>query len=266
MSGIKIVVAGAAGRMGRTLVRLISETEGSVVAGALEAPDHADLGRDAGVLAGLAANGVPLSSDPAAAFAMADAYVDFTAPRVSVALAAQAAEAGIVAVIGSTGFAAEDDARIRAAAEKTVIVKSGNMSRGVSLLAALVKQAARTLAFDIEILEMHHAQKKDAPSGTALLLGEAAAAARGRKLSDVALRGRDGMTGPRPEGAIGFASLRGGSVVGEHQVIFAGLGERLTLSHSAEDRSIFARGAIAAALWGQGKTPGLYTMADVLGL
>jgi len=140
------------------------------------------------------------------------------------------------------------------------------MSRGVSLLAALVKQAARTLAFDIEILEMHHAQKKDAPSGTALLLGEAAAAARGRKLSDVALRGRDGMTGPRPEGAIGFASLRGGSVVGEHQVIFAGLGERLTLSHSAEDRSIFARGAIAAALWGQGKTPGLYTMADVLGL
>jgi 4-hydroxy-tetrahydrodipicolinate reductase len=266
MSGIKIVVAGASGRMGRTLLRIISETEGCVVAGALEAPGHGDLGQDAGTLAGLAANGVPLSSDPAAAFAKADAYVDFTAPKVSVALAALAAEAKIVAVIGSTGFSAADDARIRAAAEKTVIVKSGNMSRGVSLLAALVKQAARTLDFDIEILEMHHAQKKDAPSGTALLLGEAAAQARGQQLSDVAVRGRDGMTGPRPQGAIGFAALRGGSVVGEHQVIFAGQGERLILSHSAEDRSIFARGAVAAALWGQGKKPGLYTMADVLGL
>jgi 4-hydroxy-tetrahydrodipicolinate reductase len=266
MNDIRIAVAGAAGHMGRTLVRIIAETKGCAVSGALEAPGHTDLGKDAGVLAGLAANGVLLRSDPAAVLAKADAYVDFTAPKISVALAALAAEAKIVAVIGSTGFTAEDDAKIRAAAEKTAIIKSGNMSRGVTLLAALVKQAARTLDFDIEILEMHHARKVDAPSGTALLLGEAAAQALGRKLSEVAVRGRDGQTGPRPEGVIGFASLRGGTVVGEHAVIFAGLGERLTLSHSAEDRSIFARGAVAAAVWGQGKKPGLYTIADVLGL
>jgi len=264
MNDVRIVVTGAAGRMGRTLVRIIAETRGCVLSGALEAPGHPALGQDAGVLAGLAANGVALTAEATAAFAEADAVVDFTAPKVSVALAELAAQAKIVAVIGSTGFSAEDEAKIREAAGKTVIVKSGNMSRGVALLAALVKQAAKALDFDIEILEMHHAKKVDAPSGTALLLGEAAASARGQKLSEAAVRGRDGQTGPRPAGTIGFASLRGGTVVGEHQVIFAGNGERLTLSHSAEDRSIFAHGAVAAALWGQGKNPGLYSMADVL--
>jgi 4-hydroxy-tetrahydrodipicolinate reductase len=264
MNDIQIVVTGAAGRMGRTLTRIIAETQGCVLSGALEAPGHPDLGKDAGVLAGLPANGIFLSADAAAAFAQADAVLDFTTPKVSLVLAELAAQAKIVAVIGSTGFSAEDEAKIRAAAEKTVIVKSGNMSRGVALLAALVKQAAKALDFDIEILEMHHAKKVDAPSGTALLLGEAAAAARGRTLAETAVRGRDGQTGPRLAGTIGFASLRGGTVVGEHQVIFAGSGERLTLSHTAEDRSIFAHGAVAAAIWGQGKKPGLYSMADVL--
>jgi 4-hydroxy-tetrahydrodipicolinate reductase len=267
MSDIKIVVAGAGGRMGRTLVRVISETQGCAVAGALEAATHPDLGKDAGVLAGLAPLGVALSADPSALLAAADVVVDFTTPKVSVALAEMAAEKHIVAVIGTTGFSAEDEARIRTASQKTAIVKSGNMSRGISLLAALVKQAAKALPdFDIEILEMHHAKKVDAPSGTALLLGEAAAAGRGIALGDAAVRGRDGMIGPRPSGAIGFASLRGGTVVGEHQVIFAGNGERLTLSHSAEDRTILASGAVAAVLWSQGKKPGLYSMVDVLGL
>jgi len=267
MSDIRIVVAGAAGRMGRTLVRAIAGTQGCVVVGVLEAKNHPDLGKDAGVLAGLAPLGVALTDDPIALLAAADAIVDFTVPKVSVALAELAAEKRIAAVIGTTGFSAADEVKIRAASKKTAIVKSGNMSRGVTLLAALVKQAAKAMPdFDIEILEMHHARKVDAPSGTALLLGEAAAAGRNIKLADVAVRGRDGMTGPRPSGAIGFASLRGGTVVGEHQVIFAGNGERLTLSHSAEDRTILASGAVAAVLWGQGKKPGLYSMADVLGL
>ncbi len=267
MSDVRIVVAGAAGRMGRTLVRVISETEGCVVAGALEARGHADLGKDAGVLAGVAPLGVALSDDPLALISKADAVVDFTTPKVSVELAGLAAQARIVDVIGSTGLSADDEAKIRAAARHAVIVKSSNMSRGVAVLAALVKQAAKALpGFDIEIVEMHHARKVDAPSGTALLLGEAAAAARGIRLDEHAVRGRDGHTGARPEGAIGFASLRGGTVVGDHQVILAGGGERIVLSHIAEDRSILASGAVAAVLWGQGRKEGLYTMADVLGL
>ncbi|MDE1939178.1 MAG: 4-hydroxy-tetrahydrodipicolinate reductase, partial [Alphaproteobacteria bacterium] len=237
------------------------------LAGALEAKGHPDLGQDAGVLAGLKPLGVMLTDDPAVVMAKANAVVDFTTPRVSVMLAALAAEAGAAHVIGTTGCSAEDDRKIADAAKHTVIVKSGNMSLGVTLLAALVKQAAKALPdFDIEIVEMHHNKKVDAPSGTALLLGEAAAQGRGITLSDHAIRARDGHTGARAEGAIGFASLRGGTVVGEHEVILAGTGERIALSHSAEDRVIFARGAVAAALWGQGKKPGLYAMSDVLGL
>ena len=267
MSDIRIVVAGAAGRMGRTLVRRITETEGCVVSGALEAKGHPDLGKDAGPLAGAGPLGVLLSDDPLTAIAQGEAVVDFTTPKVSVELAALAAQARIVDVIGTTGFSREDEAKIAAAARHAAIVKSGNMSRGIAVLTALVKQAAKVLpGFDIEIVEMHHNKKVDAPSGTALMLGKAAADARGIDFQSNAVKSRDGHTGARIAGTIGFAALRGGTVVGEHQVILAGEGERIVLSHIAEDRIILARGALAAALWGQGKKEGLYGMADVLGL
>ena len=253
--------------MGRALIRAIAETKGCVLSGALEANAHSDLGLDAGSLAGLKPLGVTLVDDASPLLAKAGAIIDFTIPKVSVELAQLAAEAHVVHVIGTTGCSPDDDAKIRDAARHNAIVKSGNMSLGVTLLAALVKRAAKALPdFDVEIVEMHHGKKVDAPSGTALLLGKAAADGRGIALDDHAIRARDGHTGPRPQGAIGFASLRGGTVVGEHQVILAGPGERVVLSHIAEDRAIFARGAVAAALWGQGRKPGLYTMADVLGL
>ena len=264
---IRIVVTGASGRMGRTLVRIINETEGCVVSGALEANGHPDLGKDAGELAGIGAIGIAISDDALPLIAKAHAIVDFTAPKVSVELAALAAQARIVHVIGSTGFSDEDNAKITAAARHAVIIKSGNFSRGVTMLAALVKQAAKALPdFDIEIVEMHHNKKVDAPSGTALLLGDSAAKGREISLADHSVRSRDGHTGARVPGAIGFAALRGGTVVGDHQVILAGSGERLVLGHIAEDRSIFARGAVTAIKWGHGKKPGLYAMADVLGV
>lgn len=266
MGDMRLIVAGAAGRMGRALISLIAATEGVALIGALEGPQSEALGQDAGTLAGCRPLGVKISSDALACVAAADGIIDFTTPRASLELAALAAQARIVHVIGTTGFSAEDEARVAAAAHHAVIVKSGNMSLGVNLLAALVEQAAHALGpdYDIEIVEMHHRKKVDAPSGTALLLGEAAARGRGVRLADKSVRGRDAMTGVREAGAIGFASLRGGTVVGEHAVIFAGPGERLELIHKAEDRGIFARGALHAALWGRGKKPGLYTMADVL--
>ena len=267
MSDIRIVVAGAAGRMGRTLVRIITEIKGCVVSGAFEMKGHPLLGQDAGTLAGVGELGVPLTDDPLAVIAKADALVDFTGAKSSVELAGLAAQARIVDVIGSTGFTPEDDAKIAAAARHAVIIKSGNFSRGIAMLAALVKKAAKELpGFDVEIVEMHHNRKIDAPSGTALMLGEAAAAGRDVSLAEQSVRGRDGHTGARVPGTIGFASLRGGTVVGDHQVILAGPSERLVLGHIAEDRAIFAHGAISAALWGQGKKPGLYNMADVLGV
>ncbi len=267
MSAVRIVVAGAGGRMGRAIIRAIAETKDCVLAGALEATGHADLGADAAALAGLQGAGIPLTDDPLPLIAHADAVIDFTVPKVSVALAKLTAQARIVQVIGTTGFAGDDEAKIRAAARHAVIVKSGNMSMGVTLLAALVAQAAKALpGFDIEIVEMHHRMKVDAPSGTALLLGRAAADARGVSLDDKAVHSREGRTGARAEGAIGFAALRGGTVVGEHKVILAGPHERIELGHIAEDRMIFANGAVAAARWGQGRKPGLYGMADVLGL
>ena len=267
MSDLKIVVAGASGRMGRALVREIALGAGMTLAGALEAEGHPDLGQDAGQLAGLQPNGVILTADPLPLIAHAGAVIDFTRPLVSTMLAELAAQARIVHVIGTTGFSPADEARIKAAARHAVIVKSGNMSLGVTLLAALVEKAAKALPhFDIEVLEMHHRMKVDAPSGTALLLGEAAAKGRGIALDKHWVKSRDGETGPRIDGAIGFAALRGGTVVGEHEVILAGNGERITLAHIAEDRAIFARGAVAAARWGHGKKPGLYGMTDVLGL
>jgi 4-hydroxy-tetrahydrodipicolinate reductase len=201
-------------------------------------------------------------------FTHIEGVLDFATPAASLEAAALSAQARIIHVIGTTGFTAADEAQLEAAARHATIIKSGNMSLGVNLLSALVEQAARALdeSFDIEILEMHHRHKVDAPSGTALLLGEAAALGRGIALSECSVRTRDGHTGERPAGAIGFAALRGGSVVGDHSVIFAGAGERLELSHRAQDRQIYARGAITAALWGQGRGPGLFSMRDVLGI
>ena len=267
MANIRVTIAGASGRMGRTLVRAITEADDMRLAFALERAGHVELGKDAGVLAGLPANGIVLSDDALAALAASDAVLDFTSPAASVALSELAAQARIVHVIGTTGFADADLTRLRASARHAVIVKSGNMSLGVNLLAALVREAAKALPnYDIEILEMHHRMKVDAPSGTALLLGEAAAQGRSVALKEHEQRARDGQTGARPDGAIGFASLRGGTVVGDHTVTIAGPFERIELTHRAEDRMIFARGAVAAARWGQGKKPGLYAMSDVLGL
>jgi 4-hydroxy-tetrahydrodipicolinate reductase len=189
-------------------------------------------------------------------------------PAATLALAELAAKAGTAHIIGTTGLSAEDEKLIAEAAKRTVVVKSGNMSMGVNLLAALVKQVAKTLGedFDVEVVEMHHNKKIDAPSGTALMLGRAAAQGRGIKLEERSARGRDGVTGARRAGDIGFASLRGGTVVGDHTVIFAGPAERIELTHKAEDRMLFARGAVRAALWARGQKPGLYSMTDVLGL
>ncbi|MEJ1157010.1 4-hydroxy-tetrahydrodipicolinate reductase [Prosthecomicrobium sp. N25] len=267
MSEMRLIVVGAAGRMGQALVRAVAAAEGVTLSGAVERAGSPHLGRDAGAVAGLEPLGVPISDDPLPLFAAADGVLDFTSPAATVQFAELAAQARIVHVVGTTGCSADDEAKIHAAARHAVVVKSGNMSLGVNLLAQLVRQAARALdaEFDIEVVEMHHRMKVDAPSGTALLLGEAAAAGRGVDLGAHSARGRDGHTGARRTGDIGFASLRGGTVVGDHTVVFAGPGERIELSHRAEDRSLFARGALRAALWGRGRKPGLYTMADVLG-
>ena len=268
MSDMRLIVAGAGGRMGRTLIKAVAEARGVVLAGAIEAPGAAVIGRDAGELAGLGPNGIIVGADVPALLDKADGLVDFTVPAATVALAEATARHGLVHVIGTTGLAAAEEKFIAAAAARARIVKSGNMSLGVNLLAALVERVAKTLddEFDIEIFEMHHNKKVDAPSGTALLFGEAAARGRGIGLASHAARGRDGVTGARKPGDIGFASLRGGTVVGEHGVIFAGPHERIELVHKAEDRMIFARGAVRAALWARGRKPGLYSMADVLGL
>jgi 4-hydroxy-tetrahydrodipicolinate reductase len=268
MSDMRLVVAGAAGRMGRTVIKAIVETDGVVLAGALDAPGGPAIGQDASELAGVGRNGIAVSLDTPAALAEADGVIDFTIPAASVVLAEHCADHGLVHVIGTTGFTPDDEKTIAAAAARACIVKSGNMSLGVNLLAALVRQVARTLddEFDIEIIEMHHNRKIDAPSGTALLLGAAAAEGRDVGLRERSVRTRDGHTGARKRGDIGFAVLRGGTVVGEHSVIFAGPHERIELAHKAEDRMIFARGAVKAALWARGRKPGLYSMADVLGL
>lgn len=267
MADVRLMVAGASGRMGRTLIHAIAEIPGVALSGALEAAGHASLGQDSGILAGLPANGILISDKAEDLVAASDVVVDFTRPHVTMALSAHAVKHGKAHIIGTTGFSPEQEADLAKAAEKIVIVKSGNMSMGVAVLTALVKKAAAVLAdFDAEILEMHHNKKVDAPSGTALMLGRAVAEGRGVKLEEHMDRGRDGETGARKAGDIGFASLRGGTVVGEHEVIFAGPRERVILSHSAEDRAIFANGAVKCALWTAGKPAGLYSIHDVLGL
>ena len=249
MSDMRLIVAGAGGRMGRTLVRTIDATPGLV-------------------LAGLPANGIMLSADLWELAKNADGVIDFTVPAATIANVAIAAQRGIIHVIGTTGLSDSDDAVIKSVASRAIVVKAGNMSLGVNLLVAVTRRVAEALDedFDIEIVEMHHKDKVDSPSGTALRLGAAAAQGRGINLAEHSARARDGLTGPRRRGDIGFASLRGGSVVGDHRVILAGPGERIELAHLAGDRSIFARGAVKALLWGRGKPPGLYSMSDVLGL
>jgi len=268
MTSMGLTVVGAAGRMGRTLIQAIHEVDGVHLSAAVERPDSADLGRDGGELAGVGHLGIAITDDPLTAFAASDGVIDFTGPQATLSFAEIAAQARIVHVVGTTGMTAEQDDALKAAARHAVVIKSGNMSLGVNLLAELVKQAAKALQtdFDIEVLEMHHRHKVDAPSGTALLLGDAAAEGRGIDLAENSVRVRDGITGARDDGTIGFATLRGGSVIGEHSVIFAGEGERIELTHKSQDRSLFARGAVKAALWGFHKKPGFYSMKDVLGL
>lgn len=263
-----IVVTGASGRMGQMLIETIRASAACKLVAVTERPGHAWAGCDLGEALGGAAWGVPVTDDPLEAFAKAQAVIDFTAPAATVAHAELAAQARAVHVIGTTGMSDADIAKLEPAARHAVIVRAGNMSLGVNLLMGLTKRVAAALdeAFDIEVVEAHHRHKVDAPSGTALMLGEAAAAGRGVALSDVRDSGRDGITGARKPGDIGFSAIRGGDVVGEHDVIFAADGERIVLRHLATDRKIFARGAIKAALWGQDKTPGQYDMMDVLGL
>lgn len=262
-----IVVTGASGRMGQMLVRVVSESDRARLVGAVERKGHDWVGRDIGTAMGGAELGVTVTDDPLEAFARAQAVLDFTAPGATLEFAALAAQARAVHVIGTTGMSEEQIAKLEPASRHAVIVRAGNMSLGVNLLTQLTRRVAEALdeEFDIEVVEAHHHHKVDAPSGTALMLGEAAAEGRGVKLSDVSDRGRDGITGAREKGHIGFSAIRGGDIVGEHDVIFAGAGERIILRHIATDRLVFARGALKAALWGQDKTPGQYDMADVLG-
>jgi 4-hydroxy-tetrahydrodipicolinate reductase len=268
MAPARLAVLGAGGRMGRMLIKAIAESQEAVLAGAVERPGSNILGVDAGTLAGFGAFGVPVTDSLVGLAGEIDGVIDFTSPDATVAAARIAAERGLVHIIGTTGLEEPHLAAIARAAELTPIVRSGNMSLGVNLLATLVRQVAGALGqeWDIEIVEMHHRHKVDAPSGTAILLGEAAADGRHVALKDKRISGRDGITGPRHAGDIGFAALRGGSVVGDHTVIFAGSGERIELRHIAEDRSLFASGALKAALWAKGRPPGLYSMLDVLGL
>lgn len=268
MAQLKIAIAGAGGRMGLAVLRAAAANPQIAVAAALVRPGSPHLGKDVGALAGLDAQGIAVTDDIEAGLAAADALIDFTSPATSIALARRTAARKMIHVIGTTGLAPADHAAIAAAGQAGArIVEDGNFSMGMNVLANLVRQAAAALPdYDIEIVEMHHNRKVDAPSGTALLLGRAAAQGRGVDLAAQSVRVRDGHTGPRRAGTIGFATLRGGTVVGEHTVIFAGPQERVEFSHRAEDRAIFANGALAAALWARDKAPGVYAMADVLGL
>ena len=268
MSDMKLAVMGVAGRMGRELIRAIDDTEGCVIAGGTEASGCDAIGQDIGQLAGLGPVGIVATDELLELFTQVGGILDFTAPAATLGFAELAAQARIVHVIGTTGLSGKDEKKISAASRHARIVKAGNMSLGVNLLAALTKKVAQALDkdFDIEVLEMHHRHKVDAPSGTALMLGESAAEGRNIELEGHSVRSRDGHTGARKRGDIGFATLRGGSVVGEHTVIFAADGERVELTHKAADRGIFARGGVKAALWARDKPPGLYSMADVLGI
>ncbi|MGJ8622864.1 MAG: 4-hydroxy-tetrahydrodipicolinate reductase [Yoonia sp.] len=263
-----IVITGGSGRMGQMLIQSVLASDKCRLVGVLEREGHDWIGQDIGTAMGGQPAGLNVTDDPVAVFAKAQAVIDFTAPAATVGFAALAAQARAVHVIGTTGLSPDDLKAINAAARHAVIVRAGNMSLGVNLLVQLTKKVAAALDedFDIEVIEAHHNQKVDAPSGTALMLGEAAAEGRGVSLDAVRDSGRDGITGARKKGGIGFSAIRGGDIVGEHDVLFAAAGERIVLRHLATDRAIFARGALKAALWGQDRAPGEYDMVDVLGL
>lgn len=258
-----IMIMGATGRMGQMLIQNIIAHPTARLTAAVERAGNERLGTAAGT-----GTDVVITDDVEAALAGADVVIDFTAPAATVALAQQAAATGVAHVIGTTGFSDNDLAAIAKAAQHNTIVRAGNMSLGVNLLVQLTRKVAAALDadYDIEVIEAHHRHKVDAPSGTALMLGEAAAEGRGVSLSDVSDRARDGITGARERGRIGFSAIRGGDIIGEHDVLFAADGERITLRHVASDRAVFARGAIHAALWTQGKPHGEYSMIDVLDL
>ncbi len=265
---LKVGIIGCAGRMGQMLVRTVAANDRCLVVGGSEQPRSAAVGRDLGLVAGIDALGVSVTDDPADLFTQADAVLEFTSPAATVQHVELAAKKKKIHVIGTTGFEPPQMAVLHRAGKQTAIVLAPNMSVGLNLLLRMVEQMAHALDadWDIEILEMHHRHKVDAPSGTALALGRAAAAGRGADLDHVAKRVRDGVTGARRRGDIGFAVLRGGDVVSDHRVIFASDGERVELTHIATSREIYARGALRAALWAQGRPPGFYSMADVLGL
>ena len=268
MQETKIAILGCGGRMGRRLLAVALETTGARLVAGTVRPDSPLMGQDLGVIARHGEIGAKATTDVAEALAACDVAIDFTAPDASAAHARLAARETKALIVGTTGMQESQVSVLREAAQEIPLVFERNMSLGVNLLALLVEQAARALGpdYDIEVVEMHHRHKVDAPSGTALQLGEAAAKGRGRALRDVAKEGRSGITGARPPGEIGFASLRGGDVTGDHSVIFAAEGERLELGHRASNRDVFARGAVKAALWSAGQPAGFYGMRDVLGL
>jgi 4-hydroxy-tetrahydrodipicolinate reductase len=265
MDVTRIGLAGCGGRMGRLLVAEIGQTPRAQLAGGIDAAPSV-IGRDLGTLAGGESLGLFATADPNDLLAASDVVIDFSVPAATSALAGSAAAAGIALVIGTTGLSAGQQAAIDAAARLVPVVQAANFSLGVNLLLALVERAAAALGpdYDIEILEMHHRMKRDAPSGTALALGGAAARARGAPLETLRSAARDGADLARIPGSIGFAALRGGDVVGDHTVILAASGERIELTHRATDRRIFARGAVRAALWVAGRPPGIYGMQEVL--
>jgi 4-hydroxy-tetrahydrodipicolinate reductase len=268
MADMKIAVMGVAGRMGCELVRALHATSGVQIAGGIEQPGSNAVGQDIGMLAGIGPLGVAVTDDALELLAKVDGVLDFTIPTATVEAAGLAANARIVHVIGTTGLSEKAQGAVRVASHHATIIQAGNMSLGINLLTVMTRKIAAALDddFDIEVLEMHHKHKIDAPSGTALMLGQAAAEGRGISLTTRSVRSRDGHTGARKRGDIGFATLRGGNVVGDHTVLFAADGEIIEISHRATDRGIFARGAIKAAVWGRGKGPGLFNMVDVLGL
>lgn len=265
---MKIGIVGCAGRMGRMVVAEIAGTEGVRIAAGSEAQGSPALGQDIASIAGLPACGVRAVADAGAVFRASDAVIDFTVPAATLVHARLALETGAALVVGTTGLQPEHEAALQAAAKKAVVVRAANFSVGVNVILGLAREAARVLgpSYDVEIFEMHHRHKADAPSGTALALGQAVAEGRKVALADVRVRARDGITGPRKAGDIGFAVMRGGDVIGDHTVVFAGEGERVEIGHKASSRAVFAAGAVRAALWTKGRAPGLYSMRDVLGL
>ena len=265
---MKIGIVGCAGRMGRMLMNAVTEAEGCALSGGTERPGSPLVGQDVGAVLGLGNLNAFVGENPSALFAASDAVIDFTAPAATILHAALAAEMGTVLIVGTTGLSKDDEAKLTEAAKSATIVYAPNFSVGITLLMALTERAAAILGadYDIEIVEMHHHHKVDSPSGTALGLGRSAAKGRAVALDSVWCKTRDGLIGARPRGEIGFATLRGGDVVGDHTVMFASEGERVELTHKASSRAVFAKGAVRAALWAKDQGPGLYSMRDVLGL